>query len=96
MQVMNVQPIERYGVRLRAAFLPIAVSDDDEDGVFVATDSFSTVYGEGETPEEAVADYTEGLFHQFRYLEQHESMLHSDLRQELSAMRRYLVRDESA
>lgn len=35
--------------------------EQDEDGTYLATDSFSTVYGEGTTPEHSINDYWESL-----------------------------------
>ncbi len=46
--------------------------EQDEDGEFIATDDFSTVYGNGRTPEEAITDYRQSLISYYEVLESHE------------------------
>lgn len=35
--------------------------EQDKDGIFIYSDSFTTMYGCGETPEEATQDYLDGI-----------------------------------
>jgi|SRR5579884_901182 len=88
-----VHPSRRRDIRLTTPLLHLEVSDRDQDGVFVVSDTFSTAYGAGETPTSAVADYLESVFHHFDWLDRNESTLGRDLRCELLAMRRYLSRE---
>jgi len=69
----------------------LRVSDLDRDGVFVASDDFSAVYGAGDTPVLAVQDYEANLFEHFEGLEEDEAILGPGLRRELFALRRYVV-----
>jgi predicted RNase H-like HicB family nuclease len=35
--------------------------EQDDDGTYLATDNFTTVYGQGKTPIDAIKDYWESL-----------------------------------
>jgi hypothetical protein len=83
----------RDGIRLNVGRLPIAVSDDDRDGVFVATDGISTVYGAGENPDAAIDDYLDNLFTHFAYLDVNRDRLGPRLATELAALSPYFVRE---
>jgi hypothetical protein len=72
--------------------IAIQVSDADQDGVFVVTDNFSTVFGSGETPAEAKQDYANNLFAFFEELQEKEDALGSGMKQELGALRRQVIR----
>lgn len=69
-------------VRLRVPVLTLTVSDEDRDGIFVVTDSFSTVYGEGTTGEAAIEDYVVSLVELFQELEENFAVLAPGLKQE--------------
>ena len=69
--------------------MDIIVSDADGDGIYVASDTFSTVYGAGETPDAAIKDYADNLAEQRRDLEAHENELGPALRAELIALREH-------
>lgn len=75
----------------RATFLvpalTVRVSDADDDGVWVASDDFSTVYGDAESPEAAVADYAACLVDQYLWSEQHADELPPGADEELAAFR---------
>lgn len=79
-------------IRVLAPFLTLRVSDEDLDGIYVVTDTFSSMYGEGESEEEAIGDYLESLFAHFLDLDEHRSMLAAGLRYELERMSRYIAR----
>jgi hypothetical protein len=70
--------------------ITIQVSDADRDGIFVVTDSISTIYGAGESPRDAVRDYVGNLFDYFVELEEDESALGPGLQRELEALRRHI------
>ena len=51
---------------------PVLLSvEEDEDGECIVSDSFSTVYGNGENSKSAVADYCEALIGYYEILEEH-------------------------
>jgi hypothetical protein len=77
-------------LRFRVPSLALHVSDDDQDGVLVVTDTFSRVYGEGEDEAAAINDYFLNLRSHFLDLEQHEAVLAPGLRRDLAEMRRYI------
>ena len=77
-------------VVLRVPVLELDVSHDDDTAV--VTDDFSTVYGAGPDIDAAVADYLASLVDTFADLEAQEAVLAPGLREELAALRRYLVR----
>lgn len=82
---------------LEAATVPmceIRVSDDDGDGVFVAADTVSTVYGAGPTPEAAVADYHDSFRSSLSALEENEGRLGPGVRAELATMRAVMAAAE--
>ena len=83
---------ESSPLRFKHPTLMLHVSDADQDGVFVATDTFSRVYGEGHDPEMAIGDYVESLLARFVDFEDHEDTLAPGLRRELASMRRYIAR----
>lgn len=70
----------------------VNVSDADQDGTFVVTDDFSTVYGAGSTPESAIRDYSMSLFDEFEDLTEEEELLGLGLQQELAALRLHIIR----
>ncbi len=90
--IVQVEPADEFPLRFRFPFLTLRVSDADRDGVFVVTDSFSRVYGEGNDPGMAVGDYLDSLFARFLDLDQHEDILAPGLRRDLTELRRYIVR----
>lgn len=47
--------------RTYTIILTLTVSDADGDGVWVVTDDRSMVYGDGDTPTRAVADYLQSF-----------------------------------
>jgi len=73
--------------------LHVTVSDDDRDGVWVASDRFTSVFVVGEDTEEAVADYVANLFDQFEDLDRNEHRLAAPLVQELAELRGRFVRE---
>jgi len=89
---VRVSLSERLGLRFRPPSLVLSVSDADGDGVYVVTDAFSTVYGEGEDPQMAIRDYLDTLISRFLDLERHESILAPGLRKDLATLRRYISR----
>lgn len=78
--------------RTNKAIISLHVSSEDDDGIYVATDTFSTVYGAGESTGQAIDDYVENLFEQLADLEHEEDHLGESLRSELAAIRRHLRR----
>jgi hypothetical protein len=83
---------DRHPLRFRVPSLTLRVSDEDQDGVFVVTDTFSRVYGEGEDDISAIKDYLASLLARFLDLERHEDVLAPGLREDLEDMRRFIVR----
>ena len=83
---------EGLGVRLRHPRLALHVTDADQDGVFVVTDDFSTVYGEGGDPGTAIGDYLGSLLARFLDLEEQEAILGPGLQSDLAALRRHITR----
>ena len=83
---------EHSPLQFRHPTLLLHVSDADQDGVFVVTDTFSRVYGEGHDPETAIGDYLESLLARFQDLEESEDILAVGLCRELENMRRYIAR----
>jgi hypothetical protein len=69
----------------------VSVSDADHDGVWVASDNTTSVYGNGDTPDEAVNDYLACLTEQFDWMQRHESELAPTLARELEALRRLMI-----
>ena len=65
----------------------VYVSDADADGIFVASDNMTTVYGAGTSPFAALKDYTDLFEEEFKYLEEHERQLGPSLQRELATMR---------
>lgn len=90
--LMQITLPEGLGLRFRLPFLALTVSDADRDGVYVVTDTFSTVYGEGGDPRMAIGDYLDTLLSRFLDLERHEAILAPGLRKDLSTLRRYISR----
>lgn len=87
---LRADPSLGFPYRLRNDTVSLRVSDSDGDGVFVATDTFSTVYGAGDDPDEAVANYRDNLCEYYAELEAEESLLAPGLRQELFALRQHI------
>jgi len=85
--VLGIRPPAGASHRIRDPYLLLRVSDADGDAVFVATDSFSTVYGAGDSPRAAIENYSENLFEYYEELEEDEEVLAPGLRRELLAMR---------
>jgi hypothetical protein len=79
-------------IRFRVPSLTLRVSDADQDGVLVVTDTFSRVYGEGVHDIVAINDYFSNLHSHFLWLEQHEDILAPGLQRDLAEMRRYVAR----
>ena len=75
--------------RLRHPLLKLHVESED---VVVVSDTFSTVYGTGDTLDEAVADYLRTLFDYVEKLEAREAQLARGLARELAVLRRHVVR----
>jgi hypothetical protein len=69
----------------------LEVSDADGDGIYVVSDTFSTIYGAGPSPAEALRDYSSNLFADFEDLQDDEASLGPALREELSSLRRYIA-----
>lgn len=67
--------------------LTVRVSDADGDGLWVASDDFSAVYGDAESPDAAVADYAACLVDQYLWSELHAHELAPGADQELAAFR---------
>jgi len=88
-----VQSSRRGIIRLKSPMLHVLVSDEDRDGVFVASDTFSTVFGAGESAVEAINEYIEQLFHHFDALDREEDRLAPGLRKVLIALRERFVRE---
>jgi hypothetical protein len=76
----------RYRVRPDTIVLKI----EHDDGVYVVSDGFSTVYGTGSDVQEAVDDYADELYAYFDKLERREAALARGLRDELTTLRRYV------
>jgi hypothetical protein len=89
---VQVQLPEQHPLRFRFPTLTLHVSDADEDGIYVATDTFSHVYGEGETGNEAVGDYLASVLDHLLDLEMNEGNLAPGLQRDLENMRRYIIR----
>lgn len=90
--LVQVKFPERHPLRFRGPSLTLRVSDEDHDGVFVVTDTFSRVYGEGDNDIAAVKDYLASLLARFLDLERNERVLAPGLQKDLASMRRYIVR----
>lgn len=69
------------------------VSDADQDGIYVVTDDFSTVYGSGNSPAEAIDDYGMNLFTEYDEFEKDEEILGVSLQRELASLRQHIVRN---
>ncbi len=67
------------------------VSDYDQDGIYVASDRFSTTYGAGNTIPEAIRNYSLNLFDDYEDLVRDEDSLGVALKQELAALRQRIV-----
>ncbi len=78
---------------MRVPILNVVVSDDDQDGIWVASDGFSSVFGVGDDTNEAVADYVANLFDQFDDLDRNEDRLAAPLLTELAELRGRFVRE---
>lgn len=78
---------ERYRIRIPVRGLRV----EHDDGVDIVSDTFSTVYGVGESPAAAIDDYVRSLFDYFAKLEEREVHLARGLRRELEILRRYIV-----
>lgn len=72
--------------------IQLTVSDEDRDGIYVVTDSFSTVFGSGDSVDSAIADYVNILFLTFDELDRDESILGPGYQRELRALRGHLAR----
>lgn len=68
----------------------VLVSDADGDGVFVASDTRTTVYGAGATAEAALADYWSNVESDRSFLGENEATLGLALVDELAALRTHL------
>lgn len=88
-----LRPSARHRVRPLVPVLHLEVSDADEDGVFVVSDTFSSVYGADEDADAAIRDYVDNLFNHFDALDRDKATLGAALRTELHALRRRLSRD---
>lgn len=86
----RVPQAPKRGIQFSIPFLTLHASDSDQDGIFVVTDSFSRVYGEGINPRVAIVDYFESLIDRFLYLQEHQVELGQGLRKDLDAMRHYI------
>jgi hypothetical protein len=84
---------ERDRIRLTVPILHVTVSDDDQDGIWIANDRFTSVFGVGEDADEAVADYVANLFDQFDDLDRNERRLAAPLSNELAELRGRFVRE---
>lgn len=82
----------RLGIRVINPLIQLTVSDEDRDGIYVVTDSFSTVFGSGDTIDSAIADYVTILFLTFDELDRDESILGPGYQRELRALRGHLAR----
>ena len=78
------------GVATLQPAIEVAVSDADGDGVWVVSDAFSQVYGDGATPQAAIDDYVNSLADHFLWLIQHEPELAPVSIDELSQLRQRL------
>ena len=75
------------GLRIIRNPLRVTTSDEDEDGIWVTTDGFSTVYGSGESPQEASEDYVKSLGQHLIWLEENVNSLGPGLASELDSIR---------
>lgn len=67
--------------------LRVTVSDADNDGVFVASEDRTTVYGAGPTADAAVADYWHNVELDRSFLIENEATLGPALLEELASLR---------
>lgn len=88
----QITPVSEDGRFRVTRPITVDVSDADRDGVYVVSDRFSTVFGSGETPRAAIADYEDQLFLTFEELEDEEASLGGALRKELGSLRQHVVR----
>lgn len=80
------------GVGFKTPILRIVLSDNDGDGFWVVSDHFSSVFGSGESPHEAVDDYVTSLVEQYNWLDSCRDELSHDLIRELSELDQRLAR----
>ena len=91
------KPDRGYGVTLSGQVIhgyvlarPLSVwVEQDEEGMFLASDSVTTVYGYGDTGQDAVADYVVSLVEYYELLEESESLTTVSA---LDSLRRYLAK----
>lgn len=72
--------------------LKLTVSDADDDGIFVASDNVSTVYGSGESVMDAVSDYLSAVRQEHRELTEDKSILGKSLKLEVTVLGSLLQR----
>lgn len=86
-----IQPVSEDRRYWATCPIIVDVSDVDGDGIYVVSDRFSTVFGSGETPQAAIADYADQLFVTFEGLTDEEASLGGALRKELDSLRQYVA-----
>lgn len=91
-QAVWLRSQSQLGIRVIGPLIQLTVSDEDRDGIYVVTDSFSTVFGSGATVDSAIADYVNSLFLTFDELDRDESILGPSYQRELRSLRSHLAR----
>lgn len=91
-QSVWVERPTRNGIRLHSPLVRVEVGDADRDGVFIASDAFSTVYGAGDSVDAAIDDYLDALFDHFDALDRQADRLGLGPREELAVLRQHLYR----
>lgn len=95
-QTITIPARQRNGTPIAAAALNVRISDEDQDGVYVVSDTFSSVYGAGTDRDEAISEYLVNLFEHLDWLERHHGPLGPALAEELTAIQQRLGRSSLA
>lgn len=82
------------GVRFLVQSIRLDISDADGDGIWVVSDGFSTVYGDGDSAGAAVEDYLRCLAEHFLWESDNADTLGSHLQAEFAMMSQVLARAE--
>jgi hypothetical protein len=90
--LIHVRLANAAPLRFKTPSVALRVSDADGDGIFVATDSFSTVYGEGDDPTAAIEDYLRTLLERYLDLERDVAILAPGLQRDLATLRQHITR----
>lgn len=76
-----------YGVALRAPVRQVQTSYSEVDAMWIASDTTTTVFGDGSTEDEARDDYIRNLFEHVTWLRNNRELLGGPLLQEYNVLR---------